>query len=215
MAGPAIEVTLTSVGGDLAVRLHASVARTTIDPASGPVRLGIEFGPMADAAREKLDFLVARVVEGTAPAPLDGLSAQASPREIREALAQVPAAQRAALAARAMPREREILMQDTDPNVLDALARNPNLTPPELHGLLRSKQVLPRTLEHLARDGRATGIDDVKIAIACHPNAPFALAERLISTLTPEARKRAVLQPGLAPALRMKFAQDGRRRERR
>jgi hypothetical protein len=171
----------------------------------------VTFQELSDAQRETLESLVARVVEGVSPAAIEALPHDASVRQIREALERIPAAHRAAIASRGAAREREIMIQDPDPQVLDALARNPNLTPPELRTLLRSRQLLPRTLQHLCRDGRWTGTEEFKINIACHPNVPFSVAERLIESLGADAKRRALVQPGLNPALRMKLGQKARR----
>lgn len=209
-AGPAVATTLASAAGDLRVKLAAHVRRVSSDRDGSHIELGLEFGAITGAALDALERLLSRVIEGVAPAALEALPANASPQQVRAALDSVPPAHRAQLAVRGNPREREILMQDTDLNVLDGLARNPNLTPPEIRTLLRNKQLLPRTMQTLARDSRWTSSEELKIAIACHPNTPFPVAKRLIEALTPAGRKKALTQPGLNPTLRLQLGTKSR-----
>lgn len=210
-AGPDVALSLASGAGDLRVSLGARVQRASVEE-GGQVQLGVEFGEVGSGERETLESLVSRVVEGLLPASLASLPRGAPPQQVRSALEQVPVAHRASLALRGVAREREILLQDTDPQVLDGLARNPNLTPPEARTLLRARQLLPRTLEMLGRESRFAAVEELKILIACHPNTPFSAAERLINSLTPDGKKRALRQPGLNPELRFKLARQSRRK---
>ncbi len=210
-AGPDVALALASGTGDLRLSLEARVQRARVEE-GGRVELGVEFGDVPDGDRQTLESLVSRVVEGLLPASLASLPRGAPPQQVRSALEQVPMAHRASLATRGVAREREILLQDSDPQVLDALARNPNLTTPEARALLRLRQLLPRTLETMGREARFAAVEELKILIACHPNTPFSAAERLIATLTPDGKKRALRQPGLNPEIRFKLArQSGRK----
>lgn len=211
-AGPSIEVTLSSVAGDLSVRLPAEIRRIGSDDEGRLIQLGLQFGEITAAAAETLELLVARVIEGVTPAMLGMLPPNPTLRQVRDALERVPVAHRSALAVRGTARDRELLFQDGDPRVLDALARNPNLTPPEFRALLRIRKLLPRTLQQLARDSRWISSEEFKVMIACHPNTSFDVADRLIEGLSPGGQKKALLTPGLNPVLRAKLAQKGRRR---
>jgi hypothetical protein len=207
-AGPNVRVTLTSTAGDLTLEVSGRVCRVLPDPEGGQHRLGIEFDELGPTDRQVLEDLVARVVEGMSPAAFADLRPGASAAEVREALERVPLAHRVALATRAQSRDREILIQDTNPLVLDALARNPNLTPLDFRALLRVRGLLPRTLQGLARDGKWSGSEEMRILIASHPNTPFADAERLAQTLGPDGRRKLLRRPGVNPALRLKLGQS-------
>ena len=111
--------------------------------------------------------------------------------------------QRIHLAARAGSRERDLLALDTNLQVLDGLSRNPNLNPPEVERLLRTPQLLPQTLETLSR--RWASVESLKLLIATHPNAALDLATRLVATLGPAARQRALQRAGLRPLVRDKL----------
>jgi len=212
-AGPhRIEVDFTSGAGDLNVTLSARVSRASFDDEGRQVRLAVEFEDVSDADREVFEMLISRVIEGVAPAALTSLPADASPQQLRAALESVPVAHRASLAARGTPREREVLLKDPDPLVLDGFARNPGLTPPEVRTLLRVRNLLPRTMQMMARDSRWISAEEFKILIACHPNTPYSLAERLVDTLSPAGREKAIRQPGLKPAIRLQIGRKSGKR---
>jgi hypothetical protein len=210
-AGPTVRVTLASAAEDLKLTIPGRVVRVLPDPEEGQHRLGIDFDEIRDADRRVLEDLVSRVMEGMAPAAFD-LRPGASAEEVRDALERVPLPHRVALAARAQVRDREILMHDANPMVLDALARNPQLNPLEFRALLRVRNLLPRTLQALARDGRWTGSEEQRILLASHPNMPFPDAERLATSLSTEGRRQLVQRPGVNPTLRMKLGQREKKR---
>jgi hypothetical protein len=130
-----------------------------------------------------------------------------NPQQIREALDKVSLAHRMSLAHRGLPTMREILIHDPNPRVLDALARNPNLKPTELQALLRMPTLLPQTIEALSRDARWISNPPMKMAIAAHRNAPFAVADRLVSSMSPDMQRKVLQAPGLNPGVRTKLAQ--------
>lgn len=205
-AADQVEVTVRTTAGDLELRAQGWVQRVLSDPAEKEIQVGIEFRQMAEAQRSALESLVSRVVEGVIPAALDSLAEDATDQEIREALAKVPLPHRVTLATRAMPREREVMLRDPSPQVLEALARNPNLLQHEARSLLRIQTLLPTTLDVLAHCKWA-GDEEMKILIATHSRASFPLAERLTSSLSPEGLRKAIQRPGLNPALRVKLLQ--------
>lgn len=208
-----VELTLRTAAADLELRLGGSVQRLGSNPETAATNIAVEFAPLDELRRGVLDALVARVVEGVAPAALSALEPGASEQEIRDALAKVSLAHRIALAARAThPREREILLHDTNPQVLESLARNPNLLPREVRALLRLHTLVPTTLDLLGRDPRWAGDDELKVTIAAHPRTPPATAERVLATLGPDGVRRALQRPGLSPALRAKLATRGAKR---
>lgn len=204
---PDVRVTLRSGTGDLVLNLAARVVHTDRDPDGEEHMLGMEFTAIEEADRSKLEALISRVVEGTAPAALQRLPPNAPPDEVRKALEQVPVAHRMTLASRAMPREREILIQDTNPRVIDCLARNPNLVNHEVRTILRMPTLLPQTIETVARNGRWTSNEQTVVLLATHRNVSFALADQLISKLSLEGKRLALRAPGLKGGLRAKLLQ--------
>jgi hypothetical protein len=207
--GQTVRLTVQSGSGDLTLTLEARVIRIAGDDKSDDPPMGIEFGPIDDTDRPTLEALISRVVEGVAPASLQNLSAQSSAAEIRRALESISLGHRIALAGRAMPREREMLMHDTQMQVIDALARNPLLLLHEVQSVLRMPCLLPHTLDTLARDPKWKSNESIKVMIATHTNASLALAQRLVDTLGPEGKRKVLQSSGLKPALRIRLVKSG------
>jgi len=164
--------------------------------------LGVEFIEVHRDDRPTLEALIARVVEGASPAALQDLPERATAEQIREALGRVALPHRMSLAVRAKPKEREILIHDTNPTVIDALARNPGLLPHEAVALLRGHGLMPHTLELMARDPRWAGNQQVMILVTTHRNTPVAVANQIISRMPPAWLERVIQASGLASALR-------------
>jgi len=201
-AGSEVEFTICTLAGDLEQRFIGRVARVESGDASGGTRLAVEFLALDLEQKEALEVLLARVMEGLAPAPLEALRPGASPPEVRKALEAVPLAQRIALAARAGSREREFLRQDAHPQVIEALSRNPSLLPAEARVLAGLTHALPSTLELLASDPRWSKDEELRIALVTHPRVPVPLAERLLAGLAAPALRKALTRPSLHSAVR-------------
>ncbi|HKQ63172.1 MAG TPA: PilZ domain-containing protein [Candidatus Polarisedimenticolaceae bacterium] len=205
-------VTITGVGGDLKLRIKVRVARIDACEGDGQLRLGLEFGELSDNQRQTLEALIARAMEGGAPAPLEELTETSKPEEIRAALERIQLPHRIALAQRAQPREREILRHDPQSQVLEALARNPNLSGREVRALLRNVQLPTSVLEVLAKEPRWKADPDVLIQVATHPRVSVTLAQRILDGLPLDAKRKALQRPGLPDVLRSKLLSEPRRR---
>jgi hypothetical protein len=202
-----LDVKVASGTGDLELRTRGRVRRVDVEESDDGrlLRIGLEFGQLDDDQRNVLEALVARVIEGVAPASLGSLPPDASREQVREALEKIPLAHRIALGARADTRERELLMQDASPQVLEALARNPKMLPKEVVALLRLHTILPSTLEILGRDPRLAQNEEVRILIASHPKASLTLARSIANALTPEGQEKLLRRPGLHPTVRLEI----------
>lgn len=201
---PELELCIAAPAGDLELRAVARLVHVQRDDAQGVTRLGLQFIDLDAAHHETVDLLVARVVEGVAPAALEGLPDGASVAEIREALGKISTGHRVALAQRGQARERGILRHDPDPHVLEALARNPGISLPEIIGLARMPQLLPSTVEIMAGDPRWSGSDELKILLVTHPRATFSTADGIVSRMSDLLVQRVLRRPGLHPAVREK-----------
>lgn len=205
VAEPDVELKITTPSGDIELRLVGRVVYTQRDAEKDEHKLGLEFTELGSAQKKTVDLLVARIVEGMAPAALDSLPRTASPSEAREALGKVSTAHRVALARRAQAREREFLRRDPEPHVLEALARNPRITLPEILALARLPHLLPSTIEIMAEDTRWKRNDEVRILLATHPRASFATVDSIVSDLSDLVLQRVLLRPGLNPGVREKL----------
>jgi hypothetical protein len=200
LVGYRVEVTFRYPQGDLSVRLAGRAVRA--DHEEGEDHLALEFMEIDDDKRDALEILLARVIEGHSPAPIEALRPGAPVNEVRRALEQVPVPHRISLATRAKPREREFLCQDTHPQVLEALVRNPNLRPDEARTIAELPHLQPSTLELLSRDPRWANDEAMSCAIVAHPRTPLTLAQRIVDKLKPAAIKKLIQMPGVPPSIR-------------
>lgn len=202
---PDLELSITTPAGDLELRTVARLVHVQHDAEKQERKLGFQFTALDDEQNETVDRLVARVVEGMAPAALDSLPRTASPAEARNALNKIPAAHRVALAHRAQAREREFLRRDPEPHVLEALARNPRITLPEILALARVPHLMASTIEVMAKDPRWKRSEELKVLLATHPRASFATVDNIVSDMSAIVLQKVLLRPGLNPGVREKL----------
>ena len=204
LSGSDRDLTLKAPSGGLEVRLAARAVRQTPEDEDGVRQIAFEFHEMTDAQRGALEALIARVLEASAPGPLEALRPGASPPDIRKALDQVPIPQKIALAVRAGVKEREYLRHDTRGAVLESLARNPNLLALEVRALVSSPHILPTTLDFFSSDARWKGDEEIQLALLCHPKIPLPAAQRIMESLTPTALRKVLHRAGVHTAVREK-----------
>jgi hypothetical protein len=202
LADESVEVTFRLPVGDFSLTLPGRVIRTLAAAEDDVVSLGLRFENLCAEDRENLEILVARVVEGGHPAPIEMLKRNASATDIRQALEQVPIAHRVVLALRANPHEREILRHDTRPPVLEALARNPQMPVVEARELASSRHVTGATLELLARNTRWGRDEQLRVCIVTNQRVPLPLAKSIVEDMRPETLRKVVQKPGLHPSVR-------------
>jgi hypothetical protein len=200
-----VELALILPTGSLTVRLSGRVIRVEPDPEGGGLRIALEFVDMDDSRRAAVDTLVARLLEAPAASPFDHLKQGAPPQEIKKALEAILLPQRISMAARAPQKDREILRCDTNPAVLEALARNPNLTLAEARILAGSVDLVPGTLDALSNDLRFKDDEPLRMAVATHPRVSMATAERVTADFNVPQIKKLLAKPGLNQILREKL----------
>ncbi len=201
--GDDFRVIMSTPAGDL--HAAAMVRRVRLSPATADrsSTMAVEFVALSPVEREGLEFLIQRLFEGRSAAPrLPDLPPSAAPHEIRKALESVSLMHRIGMASRAGPRERETLLHDHNPQVLDALARNPMLLLSEARTIASSPNVVPGTLATLSNDSRWGEDDEIRVAIVANPRVAVAVAERLIGRMNPAARRRALQKPGIQAGIR-------------
>ncbi len=200
-------VSLTSISEDLCFESRGRVTHVEENEETGQTRIGIHFEALSETQRDSLELLVSRVVEGMSPAPLAHLARDASIEEIRTALRNIPLAHKITVAQKALPPERKFLFHDNSNMVIEAMCRNPQLTLPEVIRVLRIPTLLPTTLELLARDSRWTANEEIKIMISTHPRVTFAVADRLVRTLSLPGIRKVIRLPGLNPTIKERLVQ--------
>lgn len=200
-----VRVTVSSASGDLQLTTDARVVHCEKNPEGPGNRIGLQFLEIEEEDRATLESLVSRVIEGMTPAALEQLPENASPQEVREALDRVPLPHRITLAKRGLPKHREHLMRDLHLQVIDALARNPNLLLHEIVTLLRMPNLLPHTLATISKDPRWGGHEQVNVLIAIHRNTPLPVAEEVVSRLRLPALQKVIQAPALHAAIKTKL----------
>lgn len=201
-----LDLTLRGGRSDPELRIRARPARWTEGP--GGRGAAFEFLDVAADQHRGIDRLVeSRAARAPDPgAGLDALRPGASLREIRAALESIAVPQRIALAARAGRKERDALRHDSLPAVLDALARNSQLTLAEARALAASPHLSPGTLEALAADSRWDRDEELRVAIVSNSRTPPPLADRLVGELGADRARRLLRRPGLAPLARERLS---------
>jgi hypothetical protein len=167
--------------------------------------VAIEFLDPAPAERDKLEALVSRVIGSGNPSPFQNIRPGMPPHEVRRALEAIPLSDRMSAAARATtPRDREILRSDGHPLVLQALARNTNLSLDDARALASQPQALPALLEGLGNDGRWRQDDEIKLLLLAHPQLPVGVADALLAGLKTVHVRRLLGRSSLSPLVRAK-----------
>jgi len=214
-AAPDADVTIQSVSGNVKVDLNGRVVHVLQDEESGETRIGLEFHELNENSLKGLELLISRVVEGMAPAPLETLPPGASPRMVREALELIPVAHRISLAGRAQLRERRFLSQDSTLQVLEGLARNPNISLAEIKALARLHQILPTTVEVMAEDRRWMPDEEMQILLATHPRITLEVVEKMIARMKDRTLRKLIRNAGLHPTIKERLLRRFSHRELR
>lgn len=111
--------------------------------------------------------------------------------------------QRARLAQRAGRTERQILLRDKSPLVLESLLNNPRIDSEEVLRIARSSRVVAPTLQRIANDSRWNSNQEILAVIARHPKTPSVFAIRLLPSLrTPDLKTMAKMSSGLREMVR-------------
>jgi hypothetical protein len=201
-----VKFRLDTPQGDKHLEFTGRVARVSEDNEQNGTALALEFDSITREERLELEAVLQRLIEKPAPGLLSGINPGSPARDIHNALDQIPVAERTSLALRALkPPDREILLHETHPLVLDSLARNPHLLETELLALLQNIHLMSRTLEQIAANGRFKDKPDVLIGIICHVRTPLPLAEKLLPQLSKPKLILLRQKPNLHANLRNKL----------
>ena len=203
-ASETLDFTISAPTGTLKVALSGRVVRVETD-GGGDLRVALEFVGIDDARQAGLDALISRLLQVSAVVQFDQLKPGSPPQEIKKSLEAIPLPQRIALSSRAGPKEREILRQDTQPAVLEALAHNPSLTVAEARLLSASTHLTSGTLEALANDFRFKDDEELRMNVVTNPRVIMSTAERITAGFKVPQLKKLLARPGLNQTLREKL----------
>jgi hypothetical protein len=201
-----VDLALMSPTGSLALHLSGRVIRVEPDPGGDGARMALEFVDMDDSRRDAIEVFVARLLEAPpAASSFDHLKPNAPPQDIKKAIEAIPLPQRISMSSRAPLKDREILRLDSNPAVLEALARNPGLGVEEARALAASAYLLPGTLDTLANDLKFKDDEALRMAVAVHPRVSLTTAEKVTADFKVPQIKKLLARPGLSQALREKL----------
>ena len=194
------------------VTLEAEAVRR-VDAVSGEVGVGFALAGRSGDGMAVLERALAG--EGGATVAGDAGRKEDSPEEAAAAegetrgtspvhrIRELDPNRRAILATRAGRAERQILLRDTSPQVLQSLLANPRLVPKEVLALAQSTRVTGAILQRVAADARWGKNHEIVHAVARNPKTPLPMAVRLVEKLrTPELGRMAKMSAGLRESLR-------------
>jgi hypothetical protein len=123
-------------------------------------------------------------------------------------LRAMPHVQKLLLAAKAERSERAILVQDSDPQVLFSLLKNPRIGAEEVARVAKSAHISFQAAELIVKTPQWMSNVEVKLALVHNPRTPSAMALRILPTLPQAevarvARGAAVSQALKQAALRL------------
>lgn len=205
-ADETVDFRLDAPNGKLQVELSGRVARVSEDKSGDGTALALEFGDITHEERLGLESILQRLIERSPPGLLSGINPGSPALEIRNALESIPVSERKSLALTALrSQDREILVHDPHPLVLDSLARNPHLLQSELLALLKNTHLMSRTLEQVAGFQRWRDRTEVVVEIIGHVRTPLPLSEKLLPSLPMPALRLLMQKPNLHASIRNKL----------
>ncbi len=157
---------------------------------------------------------LARAVRTAAPEPDDA----AAMGEVRGAspihrIKQMNPKQRSLLALKAGRTERQILLRDNVPLVLQNLLNNPHLDAEEVLQIARSSHAVAPILQRIAGDSRWNANQEIITAVVRNPRTPSLVASRHLPALrTQDLRMMAKLSSGVREVLRKAALREYMRR---
>lgn len=187
-----VTVTLRAASGN-----EATVRATVVAPLPDGVALAIEGDP-----RQAVETLLAPIPE---VAEETGEERDTVARQnILDRIRSLSRTDKLFLAAKADRVERAFLVQDTDPQILGALLRNPRVTIEEVVRIAKSSHLIYQTVDVILKTGQWFNNLDVRVALIHNPKTPPQIALRILPTL-PEAEVRAISR-GDATSMALKTA---------
>jgi hypothetical protein len=170
---------------------------------------GTVVAPLPDGFALALDGDAAALVESLRTAP-EAPGAEvveegdAATRSVWDRLRALSRMEKLLLAAKADRIERAILAQDSDPQVLYTLLKNPRLTADEVIRIAKSPFLTFQTAESIVKSTQWFSNLEVRVALVHNAKTPPAFALRILQTL-PESEVRNISR-GAATSMALKVA---------
>lgn len=145
-----------------------------------------------------------KLAPGAGQDPAEPVEDPTAPGSAWEQLRRMTPPQKILLAPRADRQTRALLVQESDPQVLFALLKNPRLTTDELLRVAKSSFLSFQAAELILKTNPWFANVDVRIALIRNPKLPTPFALRILPTL-PDSEVRAIAK-GAAPSMALKQA---------
>jgi len=139
-------------------------------------------------------------VAGDGPGPEEAAATQS----VWDRLRSLTRVEKLLLAAKADRVERAVLAQDSDPQVLYTLLKNPRLTADEVIRIAKSPFLTFQTAESIVKSTQWFSNLEVRVALVHNAKTPPAFALRILQTL-PESEVRTISR-GAATSMALKVA---------
>jgi hypothetical protein len=169
------------------VTVRGSVAA----PLPGGVALSLEGKPEELRARLLAPPAAALAEVAREPETEPAGDAAEKPENIWDRLRSLSHVEKVMLAAKADRSERAVLLQDSDPQVLFYLLRNPRIGVEEVVRVAKSHLLAFATAELIMKTPQWFANQDVKAALVHNPRLPTAMALRILPTL-PESEIKTI-----------------------
>ena len=190
----------------LAGRGEATATATVVAPLPDGVALAVDgdTGALVEALRAAPGAAETAVLEEAVEDSAEE-AAQGSPRgNVWDRLRSISRMEKLLLAPKADRVERAILAQDSDPQVLYSLLKNPRLTADEVIRIAKSPFLTFQTAEAIVKSTQWLSNVEVRVALVHNAKTPLAFALRLLPTL-PESEVRTISH-GAATSMALKQA---------
>lgn len=192
----------------LAGRGEAAATATVVAPLPDGIALALEGDPLAlvEALRGGGEAPGEEVLEEALEEVADGGEDEgsASQQSVWDRLRSLSRTEKLLLTPKADRIERAILAQDSDPQVLYTLLKNPRLTADEVIRIAKSPFLTFQTAEAIVKSTQWFSNLEVRVALVHNAKTPPAFALRILQTL-PEAEVRTISR-GAATSMALKQA---------
>ncbi len=200
-------VTVVLATGSLSAEVGAKVAQVFDRGDSRTTAFLVE---EAGAAARQLAEAESAAAQGESEAAAQGEMRGSSPIH---RIKQMNPRQRSLLALKAGRTERQILLRDNTPQVLQNLLNNPHIDSEEVLQIARSSHAVAPILQRIASDARWSANQEIMTAVVRHPRTPSMVATRHLPALrTQDLRTMGKLSSGVKEVLRKAALKEYMRR---
>ena len=174
-----------------------------------PQGVGIQLDPFPEDIKSKIDAILSGE-----KAAADKSEEDDSNLSVHQRLAKMSRHEKAALARKGAMDERNILIRDRDPFIVQNVLQNPRITIPEMIQLTKSQSLTLDMIKHITRQTEWMAVEEVRLNIVLNPKTPLPTALGLLNKLSIKnirsLAKRPIKQRIKSAALKIVIDRGGR-----